>query len=136
EGGPFCTPIGGPFWTPIDTSAATEVVDALSHEAAELEAFHSNYAMKARTGAAYGVADAHLEQALMDLRLLLSESEEEAWQAAQDRWREYRTALEVCAALEFEGGTHASLAQMMAGLSETERRTLEIRAQIEERSSC
>ena len=92
--------------------------------------------MKARTGAAYGVADAHLEQALMDLRLLLSESEEEAWQAAQDRWREYRTALEVCAALEFEGGTHASLAQMMAGLSETERRTLEIRAQIEERSSC
>lgn len=117
------------------TTGASDVVGALAEEAGEPEAFHSNVAMKARTGAAYGVADAHLEQALMDLRLLLGEREEEALEAAQARWREYRFALEVCAGLEFEGGTHAPLAGMMAGLTETERRAAEIRAQAEERSA-
>lgn len=117
------------------TAAATEVVDAMAEEAAEPDAFHSNLAMKARTGAAYGVADAHLDQALMDLRLLLSDNEIEALEVAQERWTEYRRALEVCAGLEFEGGTHAPLAGMMAGLTETERRTAEIRAWVQERGS-
>lgn len=117
------------------TTAASDVVDALAEEAGEPEAFHSNVAMKARTGAAYGVADAHLEQALMDLRLLLGEREYEALEAAQAHWREYRMALEVCAGLEFEGGTHAPLAGMMAGLTETERRTAEVRSQVQERAA-
>ena len=117
------------------TVGATEVVDGLAEAAGEPEAFHSNVAMKARTGAAYVVADAHLEQALMDLRLLLGEREKEALEAAQALWREYRLALEVCANLEFEGGTHAALAGMMAGLTETERRTAEVRSQFEERAA-
>lgn len=117
------------------SSAATEVVDDMTKEATGPYAFHSNFAMKARTGASYGVADAYLEQALMDLRLLLSESESEVLEHAQERWREYRSALEVCAALEFEGGTHAPLASMMAGLTETERRTSELRAQVDERTA-
>lgn len=102
------------------TTAASDVVDALADEAGEPEAFHSNVAMKARAGAAYGVADAHLEQAL---------------EAAQAHWREYRTALEVCAGFEFEGGTHAPLAGMMAGLTETERRTAEVHSQVQARAA-
>lgn len=120
--------------TLASSAAATEVVEGMAVDVSEPDAFHSNVAMKARTGAAYGVADAHLEQALMDLRLLLGESEAEALEAAQERWCEYRKALEVCARLEFEGGTHAPLAGMMAGLAETERRTAEIRAQVQERA--
>lgn len=91
--------------------------------------------MKLRTGAAYEVAEAHLEQVLMDLRLLLSEYEYDALKKAQDRWRDYRGALEDCALREFEGGTHAPLAMMLAGLSETERRTEEVRARVAERSA-
>jgi uncharacterized protein YecT (DUF1311 family) len=117
------------------TAGASDVVDALAEEAEEPDVFHSNVAMKARTGAAYDVADAHLKRALMDLRLLLGEREEEALETAQARWCEYRLALEVCAGLEFEGGTNAPLAEMMAGLTETERRTAEIHAKVEERSA-
>jgi uncharacterized protein YecT (DUF1311 family) len=81
------------------------------------------------------MAEAQLKQALMDLRLLLSDREYEALEAAQERWREYRRALEDCALREFEGGTHARLAMVMSGLSETERRTEEIRAQVAGRSA-
>ena len=115
------------------STAASEVVEALADDVEGPSAFHSNVAMKARTGAAYRVAEAQLEQALMDLRLLLSDHEYEALEAAQERWREYRRALEDCALREFEGGTHATLALVLSGLSETERRTEEIRAQVAER---
>ena len=69
----------------------------------------------------------------MDMRLLLSDNEYEALEAAQERWSGYRRALEDCALREFEGGTNATLALMMAGLSETERRTKEISAQFARR---
>lgn len=115
--------------------AATEVVEKIDDEPDTYAAFLSNVAMKARTGADYGVADASLEQALVDLRLLLSVEEAKALDVAQRQWTEYRKALEVCAGLEFEGSTHAPLAGMMAGLIETERRTTEIRAQVQERAA-
>ncbi len=117
------------------SSAATEVVEAIEEEPDTYTAFLSNVAMKARTGADYGVADANLEKALVDLRLLFSDKENEALDVAQERWTEYRKALEVCAGLEFEGGTHAPLAGLMAGLTETERRTVEVRSQVQERAA-
>lgn len=117
------------------SAAANDVVEAIEEEPDTYAAFLSNVAMKARTGADYGVADANLEKALVDLRLLLRDEETEALEVAQERWTEYRNALEVCAGLEFEGGTHAPLAGMMAGLTETERRTAEIRSQVQERAA-
>ena len=117
------------------SAGATDFIEAMVEETAEPDVFHSNFAMKAKTGAACDVAEAHLQQSLMDLKLLLSEGETDALDAAQERWCEFRDALEVCAALEFEGGTHAPLARIMAGLTETERRTAEIRAQVGERSA-
>ncbi|HEV7290456.1 lysozyme inhibitor LprI family protein [Sphingomonas sp.] len=117
------------------SAAATVVVEAIEDEPDTYAAFLSNVAMKARTGADFGVADANLEEAMVNLRLLLSDEETEAFGVAQERWTEYRKALEVCAGLEFEGGTHAPLAGMMAGLTETERRTAEIRLQIRERAA-
>lgn len=117
------------------STAATEVVEAIEEKSDTYAAFLSSVAMKARTGADYGVADANLEKALVDLRLLLSAEETEALEVAQERWSEYRTALEVCAGLEFEGGTHAPLAGMMAGLTETERRTAEVRSEVQERAA-
>lgn len=115
------------------SAGATRVVEAMADDTSEPEAFQSNVAMKARTGAAYTVADARLEQAIMDLRLLIGEHEFELLAAAQEKWRDYRRALEDCALREFEGGTHATLAMALAGLSETERRTDEIKAQVAER---
>jgi len=117
------------------STAATEVVEAIEERPDTYAAFLSNVAMKVRTGADYGVADANLEKAVVDLRLLLREKEREALEAAQERWIEYRRALEVCAGLEFEGGTHAPLAGMIAGLTETERRTAEIYSQVHERAA-
>jgi len=90
--------------------------------------------MKAPAGAAYEVSEAQLTQALMGLTLLISDKEAKALGAAQRKWLEYRRLLEICAALDFEGGTHAPLAASMTGLSETERRTAEIRAQVKDRS--
>lgn len=101
----------------------------------EPEALNFNVAMKGRTGAAYEVAEAKLQQVLLDLQLLLNERENEALETAQQRWCEYRRALENCALLEYEGGTHAPLAMMFAGLAETERRADELRAQVAERSA-
>jgi uncharacterized protein YecT (DUF1311 family) len=91
--------------------------------------------MKARAGTAYGVAEAQLDQALMDLRLLIGEHEWEHVEKAQEHWCAYRGALEDAALREYEGGTHASLAMTMVELAETERRAAEIRAQVEERSA-
>jgi len=121
--------------TVASTTGANAVVEALAKDSEGPSAFQSNLAMKARTGAAYGVSEAQLKQALMDLRLLLSEHEYEALEKAQDRWREYRLALEECARRQFEGGSNATLAMVVSGLSETERRTKEILAQTDERSA-
>lgn len=120
--------------TAASSEAAKKVVEELVDRPSEPEAYHNNVAMKARTGAAYQVAEASLEQALLDLQLLMNEYENEALVSAQDRWREYRTALENCALREYEGGSHAPLAMILVGLAETERRAEEIRAQVVERS--
>lgn len=117
------------------SASANEMVEGLADDAHEAEAFQTNAAMKARTVAAYGVAEAQLEQALMDLRLLLGDREAKALETAQTHWKSYRRALEVCAALEFEGGSHAPLAAMVAGLGETDRRTTEVRDQVQERAA-
>jgi hypothetical protein len=117
------------------STGASAVVEALAKDAEGPSAFHSNFAMKARTGAAYGVSEAQLRQALLDLRLLLSDREYEAVETAQDRWREYRLALEECARRQSEGGSNATLAMVVSGLSETERRAKEILAQVAERSA-
>ncbi|MDX3901508.1 MAG: hypothetical protein QHC40_13510 [Sphingobium sp.] len=60
------------------SSTAKQVVEEIAEEVNEPEAFHSNVAMKGRTGAACEVAEAKLQQALLDLQLLLSEQENEA----------------------------------------------------------
>lgn len=115
------------------SDTANQVIEEMMDDVREPDAFQSYVAMKARMAAAHDVAEAKLEQALMDLRLLIAEHEGGALENAQDRWREYRTALGDCALREYEGGTHAPLAMIFAELSETERRTEEIRATIRER---
>jgi uncharacterized protein YecT (DUF1311 family) len=117
------------------STGASQVLEQLADDAAEPEAFHSNVAMKGRASAAYEVAEAKLNQALMDLGLLVSEREWEAIDRAQDQWRSYRKALEDCALREYEGGTHATLALMLVGMAETERRTAEILAQVKDRAA-
>jgi len=91
--------------------------------------------MQTRTRAAYDVADAALEQAVTDLHLIMGDRESELLDNAQDRWRAYREALAQSAYYEYEGGTHAPLAAGLARLSETERRTAEVRSQMEERAA-
>lgn len=118
-----------------NSSAAGGVVANLVQDPVDSSPLQSNVALKARTSAAYDVAKAQLEQALMDLRLMISEREYEAVEVAQERWQEYRRALEDCALREYEGGTHATLALLLSGLGETERRTQEIRAEIAKRAS-
>jgi uncharacterized protein YecT (DUF1311 family) len=118
----------------IARRAVEEIAEDAEKEE-EQEAFNSNFAMKIRTGAAYKVAEAKLERVLLDLRLLLSPRENEALQVVQRHWREYRSAVENCALIEYEGGTHGPLAMMLAGLSETERRADELHAQVVERSA-
>lgn len=115
--------------------SATQLFDVVSEEAAEPDAFGTNNAIKARTHAAYDVANAQLEQAIMDLRLLVRHDEVDALLGAHERWRAYRKALEESAGMEFRGGTHEPLAGLIAGLAETERRTAEIRASVAERAS-
>lgn len=116
------------------SDAALEAVTQLT-EAAEPDAFESNFAMKARTGASYSVAEAKLEQKLTDLRLLLREDEDDLLLATQEAWKAYRSKLEDSTLREYLGGTHATLAIALAGLSETERRTKELEGEIEERRS-
>ncbi|WP_394664300.1 lysozyme inhibitor LprI family protein [uncultured Sphingomonas sp.] len=91
--------------------------------------------MQSRTRAAHEVANANLEQAITDLHLVISEDEGYLLEKAQELWRAYRDALARCAYCEYEGGTHAPLAAGLAGLTETERRTAEIRSQVQERVS-
>jgi hypothetical protein len=118
----------------ISSAAVTGVVEQVI-ECDEPEAFYSNAAMKNRTWAAYEVAEANLNQALTDLRLLVGEEEWEPFVTLQDHWRAYRSGLEDVARREYEGGTHAGLAAMWAGLAETERRTAEVRAVVKERAA-
>lgn len=101
----------------------------------EPRAFQSNAAMKARAGAALIVAESHLNQAVMNLRLLLNDKEEEALNATQRHWEDYCGSLSTLAWLEFEGGTHAPLAGTLAKLAETERRTAEVRTHVKERGA-
>lgn len=111
--------------------AARQVVGKLVEPAA----FQSTYVLKARADAAYEVAEAKLRQALLDLELLLRDDEGEALSAAQEAWQSYRRSLEDRALRQFLGGTHAPLAMTISGLTETERRTEELRAEVEERAA-
>ena len=100
----------------------------------EPQEYLSNFAMKSRTNATYMVAEARLQQALLDLSLLIGEKQRDALTVTQKHWEDYRASLSDFAELEFEGGTHAPLAAAWAGLSETERRTEEVLAEIAERT--
>lgn len=71
----------------LQSNAAAKVVEELADEGGP-EAFHSNYAMKARTGAAYAVAEGQLEQALMDLRLLVGQDQAEVLEEVQKKWQD------------------------------------------------
>lgn len=121
--------------TVASSPGANEVVDSFASVNSEPAAFQTNVGMQMRTGAAYDVANAKLDQAVADLQLIISDEESELLDNAQQLWRAYRHALVKCAYCEYEGGTHAPLAAGLAGLTETERRTAEIRAQVEERAA-
>lgn len=53
---------------------------------------------------------------------------------AQEHWQAYRSCLEGAALMEYEGGTHATLAMAFVGMAETERRADEVRAQVKDRA--
>jgi uncharacterized protein YecT (DUF1311 family) len=112
------------------TGVVRQLVDA---EEAESDAFETNAAMKMRTSAAYEVAEAKLNQAITDLRLLIGEREWECVERAQEHWRAYRDALQEWTLREWDGGTGAGLAAGLVGMAETERRADEILAQVKER---
>jgi uncharacterized protein YecT (DUF1311 family) len=116
------------------SQAATRAVEQLANDVTEPKAFQSNYAMKMRTGAAYGVAEAKLNQALQDLKLLVSDGEWEYVERAQQHWAAYRETLVEGARRKYEGGTHAGLAAGLTAVAETDRRADEIRAQVDERA--
>ncbi|WP_150126932.1 hypothetical protein [Sphingomonas panacis] len=69
----------------VGSVGATRVVEVMSEDTSDPQAFQSNIAMKARTGAAYTVADALLEQAIMDLRLVIGEHEYEVFEVAHQK---------------------------------------------------
>ena len=109
---------------------ARAVVNEMKEDFQKFDPFDSNVAMKGRAGASYEVANAQLEQALVDLRLVVGED----WpfiERTHEAWLVYRKSLEEWAYQQFEGGTHAPLSMTMAGLSETERRTAEIREEVD-----
>ena len=115
------------------SEAASGVIDTVDlHDGPR--AFDTNFAMKARARAAYDVAEAQLNQALTDLRLL-SGGDDPKLDEVQDRWTAYRTALENRELAKYQGGSHATLALALAGLAETERRTEEVRTEVAERSA-
>jgi len=120
---------------PVASSLGAEAVVSELASSSEPTAFSSNVAMKGRVGAAYQVAEAKLEQALLDLHLLLGENEHELLDQAQEAWAVYRRVLEDRSLREYDGGTHAPLAAVATGLAETERRTAQILAEVEERSN-
>ncbi len=99
----------------------------------EPASYQSNFAMKARAGAAYEVAEAKLKQVILDLEILLSPRENQGLEASQAAWTEYRKSLENRSLKQFEGWTHATLAMTLTGLTETERRVEELRVEIAER---
>lgn len=117
----------------VSSEAATSVIDTADLEDGP-RAFDTNFAMKTRARAAYDVAEVKLSQALMDLRLL-SGGDDEKLDEVQQRWTDYRTALEDREMSKYQGGSHATLALALAGLAETERRTEEVRAEVTERAA-
>ncbi len=121
--------------TVVSSPGANNVVESMSSTDTEPAAFQTNLGMQIRTRAAHDVAEANLDQALTDLHLIIGDREGELLDTAQELWRAYRAALVQCAYYEYEGGTHAPLAAGLAGLSETERRTAELRAQVDERAA-
>ena len=120
---------------PVVSSQGVGAVVGEIASSSEPSAFSSNQAMKGRVGAAYQVAEAKLEQALLDLHLLLGDAEHELLDQAQEAWAVYRRILEDRSLREYNGGTHAPLAAVATGLAETERRTDQILAEVEERSN-
>jgi len=116
------------------TSSSSGALEQLADDH-EPRAFQSTAAMRGRAHAAYEVAEARLGQALMDLQILLDEGDElTSLQAAQTAWLEYRNALEARAMAEFGGGTGGPLAAIITGISETDRRAAELRAEVRERA--
>lgn len=112
--------------------SALAVVAAAQGEPSDPDAFASSPAMKARAGAAYQVVNAQLEQALTDLKLLGDDEEARCVDQLNVAWKAYRTELENKALRQYEGGTHAPLAMVLAGVAETERRMKEVRQEVAE----
>ena len=73
-----------------------------------------------------------MNQARVDLDLLLRPDERDAFETGQKHWETYRDALAEVARQEFAGGSHAPLAAVWAALSETDRRTAELREKIDD----
>jgi uncharacterized protein YecT (DUF1311 family) len=101
----------------------------------EHPAFWSNPAMKMRAGAKAAIATAQLEAALTDLRLLMTEHEQEYLEKAQSAWENFHQAQIDLAFTEYFGGTHASLAAELAGIAETEHRLAQILSEVADRKS-
>ena len=95
--------------------------------------FATTFALHARASAAADVANAELEQALVDLRLLSDDLDVETIDTVQASWRAYRTEIMQAAAAEFAGGSQAPLAAALAGISETERRLSDVRGSVRAR---
>ena len=123
------------FRTPALRASPASTSLLIGTEEHEPDAFSNTVAMGARAAAASDVAEAQLQQALVDLFLLTHEPEREHLDAAYAAWVEYRRTLQSAAGAEYSGGTFAPIAGTLAGIAETERKTAEIKALVEERSA-
>ena len=114
---------------------AQDIVAEIKEDMGRFGPYDDNIAMQIRTGAAYEVANAQLEQALVSLGLIVDEADWVYVEKIQDAWKGYRGALEKWAYRQYEGGTNAPLAMVSAGLGETERRIKEILEEVSDLAS-
>jgi len=123
------------FRTPALRASPASTSLLIGTDQDEPDAFSNTVAMGARAAAASDVAEAQLQQALLDLTLLTHEAEREHLDAAYNTWVEYRGALKAAAGAEYAGGTFAPIAGTLAGMAETERKTAEVKLVVKERSA-
>lgn len=100
------------------------------------QSYWTQSAMNARAAASFNTVDAQLTEALTSLRCLVSEEEGDALdlaQAAWERWRELHADFQ---SLQYKGGSIVPLIRASEAEAVTERRLIEVKADIAQREAA
>lgn len=120
----------------LPISTAKSVVASLEDEIPEdidlPSQYTSTYAMKFRLDSKLSTLDAQINEALTELRILLSDDEYEAAIQVQSSWTEYRIAEGEFASVGARGGTGETIYAFSAMISVSETRLAMLREQIRE----